>query len=365
MNLEEAFADQQTSRSSGRHLMTDQPMFHLNLMPDLVAARFGELSSLVDVANAIREAKGNRFATDFLIKSIGLRINEDRNEEYYGEAFDYHMGLLLAHLGQEEEAVQRLTRSGVLPTGIDDAMFAFAVPESLRLHARQLEAAASGVPPILIASMPHAGSASLTQSLAASLDAPILHLSVGHFPRYILVPGWLNLFSRGGAVVHDHFAASPFNLRVLNEANWSDLVVLIRDPRACAASWVRKQIARASQTYPGEIIERRIVDTALNSFIPWLHGWIDAQQAPALRLHWIKFKETTIDMGAAVRGLLERYRPDHPALEAVIAESVQEVRAHFFRGDDDAWRENVGNAARRRLWDAMSPQAIELLELEP
>ncbi len=345
--------------------MTYHPMLQLDLRQGTVAARYGELSNLADLAHLIRDAKGNRAATEFLVNGIGLRSNQHLNEDYYRGAFAYQLGMLLAHLGQEEAAADNLKQSGVLPLGGGDPEFSFAVAESLRLYEHQSQAAAEGVPSILITAMPHSGSASLTQTLAATLNAPIMRLSAGHFPGFVLIPRWLDCFSRGGAVVHDHFGASPFNLRTLKESGWRDLWVLVRDPRASAATHVRNEMSDVGLTYPPEHLERRIVDYALNAFIPWLQGWIDAQQTMDLRMHWIKFKETTANMPAAVRGLLDRLIVDHRALEELLAEPTREVRGNFFRGDDEAWRESVGDAARRHLWDAMSPEAIELLELEP
>jgi hypothetical protein len=244
-------------------------------------------------------------------------------------------------------------------------LFESQVAESLLLHQHQWKAAARAMPSILLASMPRAGSVSLTQSIAVALDAPVMRISAGHFPDYVLVPTWLNSFSPGGAVAHDHFGASPFNLQILKNAGWREVFVLIRDPRASAASSVRHELPVANRPDAAEELEHRIVELALNSYIPWLHEWVAAQAMPELRLHWIKYRDSTGDMSGTVRRVLEVLRADHPALDPLLAKPVPEVTGNFVHGDDDAWRSLVGTEGRGRLWDAISPQAAELLGLQP
>ena len=44
---------------------------------------------------------------------------------------------------------------------------------------------------------------------------------------------------------------------------------------------------------------------------------------------------------------------------------VDEFRIHFKQGDDEAWRPEVGEATRQKLWDACTPDIRELLDLAP
>jgi hypothetical protein len=339
-------------------------MLHVPLSGQEVSSRYDELSDLAELAEPIRQARGSRVATEFLLHGIGIRLNPLRNEAYYQEAFDYHLGLLLAHLGRPEQAVDHIERSHVLPGSGGDMAFSDHVAESLRLHELQSEAAARGMPSILIASMPRAGSASLTQSLAGTLAAPVMRVSAGNIPFYALVPGWLNSFSPGGAVAHDHFGATPFNLRVLQEAGWRDLFVLARDPRASAASFVRPESLAANGLHSAETVEQRIIEKALSSYIPWLDGWIAAAPALGQRLHWLTFKDTTADMPGTVRRILQVFRSDYPAVGEIIDGPVLETKANFLRGDDEAWRSMVSAEGRRRLWAAIPPAMAELLDLQ-
>lgn len=345
--------------------MVNHPMLHLDLDRKIVAGRFDQFSNLVELAQLIQHSKGSRIADQFLLDGIGLRLNENLNESYHREAFDYHLGLLLAHLGQPERAVDHLARSGVLPSSGGDMLFESQVAESLLLHQHQSKAAARGVPSILLASMPRAGSVSLTQSIAAALDAPVIRISTGDFPNYVLVPTWLNAFSPGGAVAHDHFGASPFNLQILKNAGWREVFVLVRDPRASAASLLQRGRSAANRCNAAEDVEHRIVESALNSYIPWLHEWIAAQAMPELRLHWIKYGETVGDIIGTVQRVFEVFRANYPALDTLLSKPVREVTGNFVQGDDDAWRSLVGAEGRNRLWNAISPQAAELLGLQP
>jgi hypothetical protein len=346
--------------------MVNHPMLVLGLRNErLVAGRFDELTNLAELASHLREAKGSRIANEFLLNGIGLRLNQSLDDNYYREALDYHLGLLFAHLRQPELAAEHIAHANVLPASGGDLVFSGQVEQSLRLYEHQSRAAARGIPSILIASMPRAGSVSLTQSLAATLDAPVIRISAGHFPDYSLIPSWLNSFSPGGAIAHDHFGASPFNLRVLREAGWRDVFVLARDPRASAASLIQLEISKMGQSYPAEILEDRIVETALTCCIPWIRSWLAAQAAPDMRLHWIKYQEATRDMVGAVKRVLDILRPVYPVLGELLDGQIQEVTGNFRRGEDEAWRSMVGVAGQRRLWEAISTEAAELLDLQP
>ena len=151
-------------------------------------------------------------------------------DAYYGEALDYHLGTLYAHIGEASLAAEHLARSNSLPTGGGDLLFADQVREGMALRSLQEAAKQRGIPSILISSMPRAASASLVQSIVTTLDIPILRFSAGKFANYVVIPRWLSLFLQGGAVAHDHFGATPFNLRALEDCDVKDVFVLIDRP---------------------------------------------------------------------------------------------------------------------------------------
>jgi hypothetical protein len=346
--------------------MVKHPLLVLNLPnKQTISGRADELGNLAELAGLIQRAKGSRVANEFLLEGVGLKLNPNLNEVFYQEALDYHLGLLFAHLLRPQLASEHLARSHSLPTTGDDLMFTEQTEQSLRLQEHQLAAAARRMPSILIASLPRSGSVSLTQTLAAALDAPVMRISTGHFPEYVLIPSWLNSFSPGGAIAHDHLGATPFNLQVLKDAGWRDVFVLVRDPRAAAASLVQLERSNLERSSATENLESRVIEVALTCCIPWVHGWLAAQTGTELRLHWITYLESTRDMAGTVRRIFGILRAGYPALDELLEAPIQEMTGNFVRGDDEAWRSMVGAAGQRRLWEAISPEAVELLGLKP
>ena len=247
--------------------MSRAPTLELNLNAEAVRARFGELTTLAEIVAQVRGTHGNRVAVEMLLNGVGMIPTAVRNEPYYGEMLDYQLGLLLAHLGQADAAAGLIRRSGTLPHSGGNGLFPDVIAEGLELQVQAAQAAARGMPPILIAAMPGAGSASLTQSIAATLAMPIVRLSAGDFPDYITMPSWLERFSVGGALTHDHFGATPFNLGVLEAVGWKEVFVLIRDPRAAAAALARKEAAAYGRVPAGEAGARRVAEiTPRNTF---------------------------------------------------------------------------------------------------
>jgi hypothetical protein len=113
-------------------------------------------------------------------------------------------------------------------------------------------------------------------------------------------------------------------------------------------------------------VEQRIERQCLDNFIPWLRSWIDRARDPAspLRIHMIKFQDIVGDLPGTVRRIARNLRDEFPAMAPYADRSeVEEVRIHFKQGDDDAWRSEVGEATRQRLWDACTPDIRELLDL--
>lgn len=335
----------------------------LRLSRLLVAARRDELASLAEIAEQLRSVKGNRVAAELLLNGIGFSLNPALVDSYYREALDFQLGQLYAYLEEPERAADYFQRSGSWPFTGGNRLYSDALAEGQDIRRRQQAAAARGMPPILIASMPRSASASITQSIAATLDIPVLRLSVGDFPNYFLVPSWLQMFLPGGAVTHDHFGASPYNLKVLKDAGWREVFVVARDPRAAAASVTHMQAAHYGRSL-ADIREQAIVEQALNSYIPWLNEWAAVEDKHGIRVHWLKSRDAIDDMSAAIRQVWDVLRQNYPALAASSEPAAREVRANFVTGKDDLWRTLISPPAQRRLWDAISRKARRILDLD-
>jgi hypothetical protein len=315
-------------------------------------------------ALAIQRGRGSRAANDFVLNQIGIRGSPDNGDNYFAEAMHYHLGLLHAHSGNPTEMAPHLTQSHTMPTSESDLLFSDQVNLSHVLRDRQLAAMKRGLPPILIACMPRSASATLTYTLARTVDVPVMHISAGSFPNHFLVPSWLNMFLEGGAITQDHFAASDFNLGVLQGRGPRDIFVLIRDPRAAARSQVH-HLARGRDR-GGEPLAPRIERQCSENFIPWLQAWIDCANNKKLpfRIHWLTYGEVCRDPGAILRKIAGVLGADNKTIAAfAYAHSLQEERMHFVDGHDDAWRREIGSSSRDLLWQACTAEMKAMLDL--
>jgi len=197
---------------------------------------FAAVRNVIAEVSEAQQQLGYRAGNQLIIDKIGLDAQFAQDEGYWREALDYHLGLLYAHVGEPEKAAEHFERSHTHPGHGGNQVFDGHQHESLELRRRQELARQRGMPSPVIAAMPRSASASLTQTLATLFDAPLMRISCGRFPNFYLVPRWLNSFSPGGAVLHDHFGAVPFNLKTLREGGVRRVFVRVRDPRPAAAS---------------------------------------------------------------------------------------------------------------------------------
>jgi hypothetical protein len=212
--------------------------------------------------------------------------------------------------------------------------------------------------------MPLSASASLTQTLAAALDAPLLRVSCGQIPSYYLVPRWLNWFSPGGAVAHDHFGAAPFNLKTLGECGVREVFVRVRDPRPAAAS-MATLLNRRFGAPDNADDESQIIELCERYFIPWVADWlaVAADAKAGLKVHWLAQPSGAI--GDMARQVLTVLMARYPALAPCLGTGVAEVKANYVTGDEEAWRTVVSKSGQLRLWQAMPQIVKDFLALKP
>jgi hypothetical protein len=345
-----------------------QPLPRAMLRPRLLGSKLA--SVLLPLAAAktaliIKKESGSREAIEYLIGKLGLEVSSDLDETYLGEAINYHLGSLFAYASEPEKMAEHISLSHTMPGPDDDLLFSDHVNASRLTNYQQRRGIERRMPPILVSCMPRSASATFTHILGKVFDIPVLHLSMGRFPKYFLAPSWLDMFLEGGAVTQDHFGANDFNIGVLSARGERDVFVLIRDPRAAARSWVHYTGAGAESD---QSLEARIEQTCLLQFIPWLQNWIDRSKSSSvpLRIHWITFREIREDPAAALRKLVGVLQQNYPSLSAYADRlDVPDIRIHYVTGDDEAWRMEVGEAAQRRLWSACTPEIRSLLTLSP
>ena len=300
----------------------------------------------------------SRDATDYLIKNIGVRPTLTKNEAYYAEAFAYLLGLTLAHANMSTEAVDAIKSSHVLPHGGGDFLFDEAVRQSLAIAAAQDDAIARGVPAFAIVSMPRAASAAFTQTLAAQTNAPTMRISLGKFPHFIIAPSWARRFMRGGAVLHDHFGATAFNLAALRECGIERVHIIVRDPHSAAASGVRRS------GHP--LTEGALATMFTNKFIPWLEGWVQAEADKRLSIRWIRtmdFTKSSTALSAALCNIIDSSGGPSDLLPG--ARSAVLSEANRLVGDDDAWRAIASPNLQQQMWSQIPRVVKDRLELKP
>ena len=317
-------------------------------------------------AKDIQRRRGSLQAVGYLLDKLSVEMSLDRNEAYCAEALNFHLGLLEAYSGRPEAMAEYIRLSHTMPCGQDEHLFSDHVAICLAAREHQLDALTRKMPAVLFACMPRSASATLTHSLAKLLDVPVLHTAIGMFPDYFIAPSWLDLFLEGGAVTQDHFMPNDFNFGVLAARGPRDVFVTIRDPRAAARSEVHW---RARWGNPGAAsVEERIERQCLENFMPWLQSWIDRSRdsSSPLRIHMIKFEDVVRDLSTTIRQIGRTLQDEFPAMAPFVERTdVEEVRIHYKQGDDEAWRSEVGEATRQKLWDACTPAIRELLNLAP
>ena len=330
-------------------------------MLDLNFNKKFDAQSVIDCVSAARATKGNRAANKELLDAIGLTLNPARNEAYYGEALNYHLALVFARLGDTSAVGTHMQQSNTMPAGGGDTLFTEHVLESVKLRERQDRARARGTPSVLITSMPRSASSTLATIMSHQFDIPILRVSVGDFPNYIVAPSWLGMFLGGGAVTYDHFGATSFNLKALAEHGVRDLFVLIRDPRASAASAVRFRI-KNSDLYEGFSFEKEVVAALHKSFLPWLHGWINcaAETCKDIHIHWIFWE----DLRNRPNYVVDRIRQIMGNINSTAVMPSPDVKQNFVTGDDSSWRTGLSRAVQRDMWESLAPSITDLLNLQ-
>lgn len=327
----------------------------------------GSPSAMAREAKEIAERDGPRAANQYLLNRIGVHCTGDHSESYFAEALHYHLGRLQAFVPNPEAMAKHLALSRTMPSREQNRLYSDHINTSLVIEAWQQQAIARRVPPIFIASMPRSASATLTQTLSHALNAPIMELSIGDFPERFLAPSWLDMFLMGGAITHDHFAANEFNLGVLRGRPLRHVFVSVRDPRAAARSQVHHN-TRNDGADGDENLGRRIELECLERFIPWLQGWLECAANADLpfRIHWLRYQDICADWVGTIRRIGQILANDYPAMENLAtSKHVEERRGNFVTGDPDAWRSEVSDVTRGRLWAACSPEMKSLLDLKP
>jgi len=234
------------------------------------------------------------------------------------------------------------------------------------------------VPPVLLVTLPKAGSIFIHTALRRTLRLPMLKIACPGIHEQTLDHRRLAKFVKGNAVCREHFAARDFMLEGLRLAGIRKMVVHVRDPRAAVLSWTRNMervleddgeaalVLDNEQTTPaayfdGSFAQRLEWQVAhqLPRYVEWIEGWMDAIERNSGA--GITFKVTTYEDFAAdnrtfVEELLRFYEITvDPSWISIPRYEIG--KANVFHVSQTTTREEMGEALYARA-SAMVPDRL-------
>ena len=122
----------------------------------------------------------------------------------------FYAGSVLQAQGDIRGAAMYFERAGLSP-GLDEDFNAYEVylVRRQKLLAEQFAAVKSGIPSVVLTSLPRSASAFITNFSSHFLGVPSGRMSISMFPDFQIVPLWAGRVSRGGIINHEHFPPTP------------------------------------------------------------------------------------------------------------------------------------------------------------
>ena len=288
---------------------------------------------------------------------------------------NYYYAILFRQVGDMARSIDYMGRAGLAPgydhDYVDFQGFASFCREFAKQQAKAME---QRVQPMLISALPKSASAFVSSVLGKVLRAPICRASSGIFPNMAIVPNWLAQMLCGGAVTHDHFAATEHNLTCLRAAGVERLYVHLRDPRQAVLSYIHMEVSRIAV----EVNEQRArdeegaylakplceqidlaLDTTFVEMVGWIDGWVGARDS--LDSGFDIFIGSFEDMSAGKPEYFERllaWFGDHsrvPLSTAAVIELIERTpqALNFRKGEIEEWRTGFSPEQCRRAWRAI------------
>jgi len=235
------------------------------------------------------------------------------------------------------------------------------------INREQLRARANNIPGIVISSLPKSASEFLSSTLAETLQAPVMRVTVGDPVLGAVLGKWVADIVRGGAVTHDHFAGTDLNIAALREGGLAEVWVLVRDPRAVFWS-AQKMQTEYDGVQPAERMERANVLRSVKMLGDWIGTWVRARDA-GYPVRFVHFRDLTENPAVVMGRILQASGAGRfiPKLHEVLQRRAEQdrVSSNFRTGDDDAWRSAVPGELHEAIWDVVDARAKELLDLKP
>jgi hypothetical protein len=290
---------------------------------------------------------------------VGLRaVVPLREEAFFQRNALFAYAHLLGYQGRRSEALDAMDASGVT--------WACAVSD-LPLHVHDLAARACldeqndamrrNVPSILIVSLPRSASAFLSDVLRRLLGMAELRTSFCDPPFTVVFLPWLKAFLRGGAITHEHYAATRENLESLMQAGVKRIFVQVRDPRAAAYSL--HTMVKAFDVNPRQPDLDFVTTVRTNA--DWIEGWLRCREKTNVEIEFLDYSSVVGDTKAVVERILTAYGLAERANR--IGPFLERTPPNFARGDNDAWREQCSRDAIEQCWRAIPAAVADLLNL--
>ncbi|WP_439622384.1 hypothetical protein [Gemmata sp.] len=306
-------------------------------------------------------------AANALLAAAPPAVRHAREPEGVAREARYLLATLLAALDGDQVA-GLLAADEFPPPGDHDAQhYDRYLLTAAGVRREQLRARAAGAPGIVIASLPKSASEFLSYTLAEALRAPVLRVTIGPPPLGTVHGKWVAAVLEGGAVTHDHFAASAANLAALKAGGLNEIWVLVRDPRAAFWSYERMQseydgVAAAARMDPARVLH------GVKQFGDWVATWVTARD-DGFPVRFVYFRDLTESPGPVMGRILQSRGGGRfvAALNDVLQVRAEggRVSSNFRQGDDEAWRAGVPAELHAAIWDAVDERAKKLLGLKP
>lgn len=240
---------------------------------------------------------------------------------------------------------------------------------------RQRQAIARGLPAILLVTQFKSASVFLTDVLSTGLDLPRCYVACAPLAERV-VPEWLRLFARGGAIAQNHLLPSAENLAALEGASLRRIVVHIRDPRQSMVSAVhhyariyhdssgigfltRAEFPAGFPDWPDEKKIDYYLDRRFAEEVAWTAGWIALAKTPpaGLAIKLTNFATFRRDPKVFFTGLLDFFGIAPATFDWTALREPRPEQLHFRKGETQEWRRVLTPEQAARA-SAMLPPAV-------
>ncbi len=248
---------------------------------------------------------------------------------------------------------------------------------------RRQSAAFTGLPPMIINTLPKSASESIWNQLAEGLGLAQAHVSLGLFPDCCVLGTRAAALGQGGLITKEHIPATAHNLRMLTQAGVKRMVFHQRDPRQATLSWAhfvrddvsmrlmaplwRRIVPPAAVLKQGEL--GPVVDWAIENYLPLLTdfvtGWtvVERERTQGMEVLFMDFETFRRTPEVYMETVLAFHRIDPQRFRRQEAAEAEVV--HLRKGQIEEWREVFTPDQAARAWETLPPALRERFGWQP